>query len=68
MFSEDYEEVRMQERISTAAARGCVERWLIQVRNHNVFIEKKKKKISFEYTRVHFEVIGGGTNVEICTT
>lgn len=38
MFSEDYEEVRMQERISTAAARGCVERWLIQVCNHNVFI------------------------------
>lgn len=44
MFSEDYEEVKMQERISTAAARGCVERWLIQVRDHNVFIRKKKKK------------------------
>ncbi|CAD1470597.1 unnamed protein product [Heterotrigona itama] len=37
MFSEDYEEVRMQEEISTAAARGCVERWLFQVRN--LFIE-----------------------------
>lgn len=42
MFSEDYEEVKMQERISTAAARGCVERWLIQVCNHDVFIKKKK--------------------------
>lgn len=31
MFSDDKEEVAMQERISTAAARGCVERWLIQV-------------------------------------
>ncbi|XP_076243987.1 dynein heavy chain at 62B [Calliopsis andreniformis] len=31
MFSEDSEEVTMQEKISTAAARGCVERWLIQV-------------------------------------
>ncbi|XP_017762251.1 PREDICTED: dynein heavy chain 12, axonemal-like [Eufriesea mexicana] len=31
MFSEDNEEVRLQEKISTAAARGCVERWLIQV-------------------------------------
>lgn len=60
MFSEDYEEVKMQERISTAAARGCVERWLIQVRDHNVFIrKKKKKKIPFDYTRAytqHFEV------------
>ncbi|XP_026673034.1 dynein heavy chain 7, axonemal [Ceratina calcarata] len=31
MISEDQEEVRMQEQISTTAARGCVERWLIQV-------------------------------------
>lgn len=77
MFSEDYEEVKMQERISTAAARGCVERWLIQVCNHDVFI-KKKKKIPFEYeyefhscTRVYMRNIlrlGRGTNVEICTT
>ena len=43
MFSEDYEEVRMQEEISTAAARGCVERWLLQV------CEKTKKK-NFEPT------------------
>lgn len=66
MFSEDYEEVKMQERISTAAARGCVERWLIQVCNHDVFIKKKKKnsiririRIPFMYESVyaqHFEV------------
>lgn len=65
MFSEDYEEVKMQERISTAAARGCVERWLIQVCNHNVFIKKKKNsiririRIPFMYESVyaqHFEV------------
>lgn len=31
MFSDDKEEVGMQDRISTAAARECVERWLIQV-------------------------------------
>lgn len=36
MFSEDSEEVNMQERISTAAARGCVERWLIQVDDHRL--------------------------------
>lgn len=65
MFSEDYEEVKMQERISTAAARGCVERWLIQVCNHDVFIKKKKNsiririRIPFMYESVyaqHFEV------------
>jgi hypothetical protein len=31
MFSDDKEEVMMKEIISTLAARGCVERWLIQV-------------------------------------
>nr|XP_033342927.1 dynein heavy chain 12, axonemal isoform X1 [Megalopta genalis]XP_033342928.1 dynein heavy chain 12, axonemal isoform X2 [Megalopta genalis] len=31
MFSEDHEEVGMQDKISTSAARGCVERWLVQV-------------------------------------
>lgn len=31
MFSDDKEEVPMQEIISTSAARGCVERWLLQV-------------------------------------
>ncbi|EFN66792.1 hypothetical protein EAG_01802 [Camponotus floridanus] len=30
MFSDDNEEIMMKEFISTAAARGCVERWLIQ--------------------------------------
>ncbi|CAK9798694.1 Dynein axonemal heavy chain 7 [Anthophora quadrimaculata] len=36
MFSEDNEEVRLQEKISTAAARGCVERWLVQVEEQMV--------------------------------
>ncbi|XP_076756861.1 dynein heavy chain at 62B [Xylocopa sonorina] len=36
MFSEDNEEVRVQEKISTAAARGCVERWLVQVEEQMV--------------------------------
>ncbi|XP_076222913.1 dynein heavy chain at 62B [Nomia melanderi] len=36
MFSEDNEEVTMQEKISTAAARGCVERWLVQVEEQMV--------------------------------
>ncbi|XP_076648749.1 dynein heavy chain at 62B [Halictus rubicundus] len=36
MISEDIEEVTMQERISTAAARGCVERWLVQVEEQMV--------------------------------
>jgi len=31
MFSDDKEEVMMHEIISTEVARGCVERWLIQV-------------------------------------
>lgn len=31
MFSDDKEEVKLQEIVSTAVARGCVERWLIQV-------------------------------------
>lgn len=31
MFSDDKEEVKLQEIISTSAARGCVERWLVQV-------------------------------------
>nr|XP_012154186.1 PREDICTED: dynein heavy chain 12, axonemal isoform X1 [Megachile rotundata] len=36
MFSEDAEEVNVQERISTTAARGCVERWLVQVEEQMV--------------------------------
>nr|XP_034175500.1 dynein heavy chain 12, axonemal isoform X3 [Osmia lignaria] len=36
MFSEDGEEVNVQEQISTAAARGCVERWLVQVEEQMV--------------------------------
>lgn len=31
--SDDKEEIMVQELISTAAARGCVEKWLVQVRN-----------------------------------
>lgn len=31
MFSDDREEVAFQELVSTDAARGCVERWLVQV-------------------------------------
>lgn len=31
MISDDREEVSMQELISTEAARGCVEKWLVQV-------------------------------------
>lgn len=66
----------MQERISTAAARGCVERWLIQVCNHDVFIKKKKKFHSNTNTNsIHVREymrnilrLGRGTNVEICTT
>jgi len=38
MFSDDNEEIMMKEFISTAAARGCVERWLIQVQIYH-FIE-----------------------------
>lgn len=38
MFSDDNEEIMMKELISTAAARGCVERWLIQVQAY-YFIE-----------------------------
>lgn len=45
MFSEDYEEVRMQEKISTIAARGCVERWLIQVCDHNIFTGTNSNRI-----------------------
>jgi len=38
MFSDDREEVMMKEIISTLAARGCVERWLIQVRLYNIIL------------------------------
>ena len=36
MFSEDKEEVKMEELISTVAARGCVEKWLVQVEEQMV--------------------------------
>ncbi|XP_043264608.1 dynein axonemal heavy chain 7 [Colletes gigas] len=36
MFSEDNEVVNMQDKILTAEARGCVERWLIQVEEQMV--------------------------------
>lgn len=65
----------MQERISTAAARGCVERWLIQVCNHDVFIKKKKFYSNTNTNSIHVREymrnilrLGRGTNVEICTT
>lgn len=38
MISEDNEEVAMQVKISTAAARGCVELWLAQVLNRDTYI------------------------------
>lgn len=31
MLSDDKEEVTMQQLISTSAARGCVEKWLVEV-------------------------------------
>lgn len=31
MISDDREEIKVQDIISTSAARGCVERWLVQV-------------------------------------
>ena len=31
MFSDDKEEVKLEDLISTVAARGCVEKWLVQV-------------------------------------
>lgn len=65
MFSEDYEEVRMQEKISTIAARGCVERWLIQVCDHNIFTGTKFESNIQRYATC-LEVIGRRTNVDIC--
>ncbi|KAG7205245.1 hypothetical protein KM043_018325 [Ampulex compressa] len=36
MISDDKEEITLQEQISTAAARGCVEKWLLQVEEQMV--------------------------------
>ncbi|XP_015126095.2 dynein heavy chain 12, axonemal [Diachasma alloeum] len=49
MFSDDKEEVQFQEMISTSAARGCVERWLIQVE------EQMVKSIRHEIMMSYFD-------------
>ncbi|XP_019696725.1 dynein heavy chain 7, axonemal [Harpegnathos saltator] len=52
MFSDDKEEVPMQEVISTAAARGCVERWLFQVEKQMVASMKEEIYLSYlEYEK-----------------
>lgn len=38
MFSDDKEEVKMEELISTSAARGCVEKWLVQVVDRKLYL------------------------------
>lgn len=38
MFSDDREEVKFEELVSTDAARGCVERWLVQVNSIILFV------------------------------
>ncbi|XP_024937311.1 dynein heavy chain 7, axonemal isoform X2 [Cephus cinctus] len=49
MFSDDKEEVKFQDVISTVAARGCVERWLVQVE------EEMVKSIRHEILMSYFD-------------
>lgn len=71
MFSEDKEEIKMQEIISTSAARGCVERWLVQVEEQMVKSIKHEIMISyFDYEvteRIHWALIWPG-QVVLCVS
>ncbi|XP_014471742.1 PREDICTED: dynein heavy chain 12, axonemal [Dinoponera quadriceps] len=64
MFSDDKEEVPMQEVISTAAARGCVERWLLQVEKQMLISVREEIYLSYlEYElkeRVEWVVLWPG--------
>ncbi|XP_053982803.1 dynein axonemal heavy chain 7 [Hylaeus volcanicus] len=57
MFSEDFEEVNMQDTISTAAARGCVERWLIQVEEQMVNSIRHEIRMSYLDYEVNQRVV-----------
>jgi dynein heavy chain len=43
MISDDTEEIILKDIISTAAARGCVEKWLVQVKSFTQNIRKYNK-------------------------